>query len=97
MTPGADTGTVDVSVTSSGKGGSTVSIVYQLTALIEAGNKKLAESLNEYSYAAMMDIRGTVYLIAYQGTHIQIGAGYIYSTIDCDKIVYYQLSFTSVY
>jgi hypothetical protein len=27
----------------------------------------------------------------------QIGARYIYSTIDYDKIVYYQLSFTSVY
>ena len=47
-----------------------------------------------------MDIRGyqgTVYLIAYQRTHIQVGTNYIYSTIDCDKFVYYQLSFTSVY
>ena len=55
MTPGADTGTVDVSVTSNGKGGATINVAYQLTALSEAGNEKLAESYSESNYAAMME------------------------------------------
>jgi len=55
VTPGADTGTVDVSVTSNGDGRATVNVAYQLTALSPAGNVNLAESFSESSYAAMME------------------------------------------
>ena len=53
-TPDANTGTVDVSITSNGKGGATVNVGYQLTALSETGNENLAESYSESNYAAMM-------------------------------------------
>ena len=55
VTPDADTGTVDVSVTSNGKGGATINVAYQLTALSVAGNEKLAQSYSESNYAAMME------------------------------------------
>ncbi|MDH3577369.1 MAG: SRPBCC family protein [Gammaproteobacteria bacterium] len=55
VTPGANTGTVDVSVTSNGSGGATVSVVYQLTGLSPAGNADLEESFSESKYAAMME------------------------------------------
>ena len=54
VTPDADTGTVDVSITSNGKGGATVNVAYQLTALSAAGNEKLKESFSESNYAKMM-------------------------------------------
>lgn len=54
VTPGADTGTVDISIVSNEKGGSTVHVAYQLTALSPAGNTKLEESFSESNYAEMM-------------------------------------------
>ena len=54
VTPDADAGTVDVSITSNGKGGATVNVAYQLTALSAAGNEKLKESFSEPNYAKMM-------------------------------------------
>ena len=47
VTPEADTGTVDVSIASNGKGGSTINVTYQLTALSPAGNDNLQESFGE--------------------------------------------------
>ena len=55
VTPDADTGTVDVTITSNETGGATVNVAYQLTALSPAGNEKLEESFSEPSYAAMME------------------------------------------
>ena len=55
VTPDANTGTVDVSITPNGKGGATVNVAYQLTALSEAGNEHLTESFSESKYAAMME------------------------------------------
>ena len=55
VTPDVNSGTVDVSVSSNGKGGSTVSVTYQLTGLSEAGNKRVQESLGEANYVAMME------------------------------------------
>ena len=55
VTPEANTGTVDVSITSNGKGGATVNVAYQLTALSPAGNENLKESFSESNYAAMME------------------------------------------
>ena len=55
VTPDADTGTVDVSITSNGKGGATVNVVYQLTALSPAGNENLKESFSGPNYAEMME------------------------------------------
>ena len=55
VTPEANTGTVDVSITSNGKGGTTVHVAYQLTALSPAGNENLKESFSESNYAAMME------------------------------------------
>jgi hypothetical protein len=54
VTPGADAGTVDVSLKPSGAGGSKVRVTYQLTALSEAGNQHLSESFSELKYAEMM-------------------------------------------
>ena len=55
VTPGANTGTVDVSITSNGNGGSTVNVAYQLTGLSPAGNANLEESYSESNYAEMME------------------------------------------
>ena len=55
VTPDADTGTVDVSITSNRKGGATVNVAYQLTALSPAGNENLKESFSESNYAEMME------------------------------------------
>ena len=54
VTPESHTGTVDVLVSESASGGSTVSVTYQLTGLSPAGNEKLRESYSESDYAAMM-------------------------------------------
>lgn len=54
VTPGADAGTVDVSLAPNGKGGSTVHVTYQLTALSEAGNEHLSKAFTEPKYAEMM-------------------------------------------
>lgn len=55
VTPDADTGTVDVSITLNGKGGATVNVAYQITALSPAGNENLEEILRESNYAEMME------------------------------------------
>ena len=57
VTPDADTGTVDVSITSNGKGGAAIKVAYQLTALSPAGNESLKESFSESNYAEMMEDR----------------------------------------
>ena len=55
VTPGMNTGTVDVSISPGESGGTTVSVRYQLTGLSTAGNADLEESFSEASYAAMME------------------------------------------
>jgi len=55
VTPGANTGTVDVAITSNGSGGAIVSVAYQLTGLSPAGNADLAQSFSAARYAAMME------------------------------------------
>jgi len=55
VTPGANTGTVDVSITPNGEAGATVNVSYQLTALSPAGNADLEESYGESHYAEMME------------------------------------------
>ena len=55
VTPGANTGTVDVTITSNGSGGATVNVAYQLTGLSPAGNANLEESYSESNYAEMME------------------------------------------
>jgi hypothetical protein len=55
VTPGANTGSVDVSIASNGNGGATVTVAYKLTGLSAAGNDNLAESFSESSYAEMME------------------------------------------
>ena len=54
VTPGANTGTVDVQVAPNGSGGSTVNVTYELTGLSDAGNEKVKEMLGESEYAEMM-------------------------------------------
>jgi len=54
VTPEANTGTVDVSVTANGTGGATINVTYQLTGLSPAGNSDLEESFSESKYAEMM-------------------------------------------
>jgi hypothetical protein len=54
VTPEANSGTVDVSVTSNGNGGSTVIVTYQLTGLSDAGNENIAKLLGEAEFARMM-------------------------------------------
>ena len=56
VTPGADIGTVDVSIASNANGGSTVNVTYQLTGLSSAGNANLEKSYSESEYAEMMEI-----------------------------------------
>jgi len=55
VTPEANTGTVDVSITSSGNGGAIVNVAYQLTGLSPGGNSDLEESFSESGYAEMME------------------------------------------
>ena len=55
VSPEANTGTVDVSIASNGKGGATVNVAYHLTALSTAGNEHLEKSFSESDYAAMME------------------------------------------
>ena len=55
VTPGANTGTVDVSITANGNGGSIVSVAYQLTGLSATGNADLEDSYSESNYAEMME------------------------------------------
>ena len=54
-TPNANTGTVDVSVSSNGAGGAIVNVTYQLTGLSNAGNEAIGELLSESAYAEMME------------------------------------------
>lgn len=54
VTPDADSGTVDISVTSNGRGGSTINVTYQLTGLSEAGNEGVESLLNDKNYTKMM-------------------------------------------
>jgi len=55
VTPGANVGSIDVSITASGSGRSTVNVAYQLTGLSPAGNADLEDSFSEPMYAAMME------------------------------------------
>ena len=55
VTPGANTGTVDVSLTSNGIRGSTVNVAYRLVGLSQTGNADLEDSFSEPKYAAMME------------------------------------------
>ena len=55
VTPGANIGTVDVSISSNGNGGSTVRVAYQLTGLSSSGNANLQDSFSESNYAGMME------------------------------------------
>ena len=55
VTPGANTGTVDVRVMSDGNSGSTIAVTYKLTGLSDSGNKTVEEMLSESEYAAMME------------------------------------------
>jgi hypothetical protein len=55
VTPEANTGTVDVSITPNGNAGATVHVAYQLTGLSAAGNSDLEESFSESKYADMME------------------------------------------
>jgi hypothetical protein len=54
VTPEANTGTVDVSITANGDGGSTINVSYQLTGLSPAGNADLEDAFSEAAYAEMM-------------------------------------------
>jgi hypothetical protein len=54
VTPRDTAATIDVSLTSNGKDGTNVHITYQLTALSEWGNERLAEQFSEDKYAEMM-------------------------------------------
>jgi len=54
VTPDANTGTVDVSITSNGSGGAIVNVAYQLTGLSQTGNSDLEGSFSETQYAEMM-------------------------------------------
>lgn len=55
VTPGANTGTVEVRVASNESGGSTISVTYELTGLSDTGNKNIEEMLGESAYAEMME------------------------------------------
>ncbi len=54
VTPGADSGTVNVWVRSNGKSGSVISVTYQLTGLSDSGNDGVRKLLGEEEYAKMM-------------------------------------------
>lgn len=54
VTPESDSGTVDVTVKSNGKGGSIVHVSYQLTALTAVGSKNLQHNYSEFKYSQMM-------------------------------------------
>lgn len=54
VTPGADTGTVDVSVEANEAGGSYVRVGYRLTSLSEAGSTNLENTFDQESYDQMM-------------------------------------------
>lgn len=54
VTPGTDTGTVDISISHNDEGGSIVRVGYQLTGLSEAGNEQLQSAFSETNYAEMM-------------------------------------------
>ena len=53
-TPGVDTGTVDVMVTSNNTGGSKVTVTYQVTGLSDRGNANVESFLDKGKYARMM-------------------------------------------
>ena len=55
VTPGANTGTVDVTIASNGSSGAIINVAYQLTGLSPAGNADLEESYSESNYAEMME------------------------------------------
>ena len=55
VTPEANTGTVDVSITANGRSGATINVAYQLTGLSPAGNSELEKSFGESNYAEMME------------------------------------------
>lgn len=55
VTRDTDIGTVDVSIASNVKGGSVVTVSYQLTGLSETGNKGIRELLDKANYAEMME------------------------------------------
>lgn len=54
VTPESDMGTVQVTVSPNGNGGSMINVSYQLTGLTSAGNQNLRESFDKSDYAAMM-------------------------------------------
>lgn len=53
ITPSSRAGTVEVSLSANNAGGSTVRVSYDLTALNESGNEKLAD-FHEHSYSEML-------------------------------------------
>ena len=55
VTPDANSGTVDVSITLNGDAGATVNVAYQLTGLSAVGNADLEGSFSEAQYAEMME------------------------------------------
>jgi len=55
VTPGVDTGTVDVSLVPNESGGSTVTVSYQLTSLSTAGSTLLQKNYSAEKYAQMME------------------------------------------
>ena len=54
VTPGADTGSVNVTITPNSTGGATVHVAYQLTSLSAAGTQNLKTSFSEERYGQMM-------------------------------------------
>lgn len=54
VTPGENTGTVDVVVVANADGGATVSVSYQLTGLSIEGNEELQKKYSAHNYAQMM-------------------------------------------
>ena len=54
VTPGLDIGTVEVALAANGKGGSVVTVAYQLTSLGQAGKKRLQDNFSEPGYLQMM-------------------------------------------
>lgn len=55
VTPGGDSGTVDVSIVPNDDGGSVVTVTYQLTGLSTSGNESVEELLDTANYAKMME------------------------------------------
>ncbi|MEM7016948.1 MAG: hypothetical protein AAF512_06345 [Pseudomonadota bacterium] len=54
VTPGADVGTVDISIEANSSGGSTVNVTYRLTGLSKSGNERVSNTLSESAYSERM-------------------------------------------